>query len=162
MLVHRLSLKDNIKDIKEKLIGECLTQRRFEENSGNFKLDTIYLNKLYDLFISSAKKCLNKFTLNDNNFEIWCCITDKKFNITDWHNHRYTSTVNAVLYLDTQDKGIDFRYDNNEVYIKPNNDDMLIFPGALDHRLHPSVDKERISLNLEIRCKENENKLFKI
>ena len=67
-----------------------------------------------------------------------------------------------MLYLDTQDKGIDFRYDNNEVYIKPNNDDMLIFPGSLDHRLHPSVDKERISLNLEIRCKENENKLFKI
>ena len=160
VLVHKISLTKFIKDYKTQLINECVDQRKFLENSGNFKLKTNLIDKLYHLFIICSEKCLNKFTLKDKNFEVWCCITDNKFNLADWHNHKDTATINGVIYLDTQGKGIDFRYEGREAHIKPQNDDILIFPGSVDHRLHPSKDEKRISLNLELRCNDSEKDLF--
>jgi len=37
---------------------------------------------------------------------------------------------------------------------------MLIFPGFLSHRPMTSSTQQRISLNLELRCEENEKDIF--
>ncbi len=41
--------------------------------------------------------------------------------------------------------------------------DMLVYSGCeLEHWREPSTDSERISLNLEMRCNENEKKIFNV
>jgi hypothetical protein len=60
VLVHKISLTKFIKDYKTQLINECVDQRKFLENSGNFKLKTNLIDKLYHLFIICSEKCLNK------------------------------------------------------------------------------------------------------
>jgi hypothetical protein len=161
-VIHCFSVKDSIKDIKKNLINECIEQRTLIKDCNNFELKTIYLNNLYQLFITNAKKVLNNFTLKDENFKVWCYMTDKLYSDTHWHNHIKSATINSVIYLKTNDNGIDFMISNEEKKIMPNDGDMLIFPASIYHRPEPSTDSERISLNLEMRCNENEKEIFNV
>ena len=89
-------------------------------------------------------------------------MTDKLYSDTHWHNHIKSATINSVIYLKTNNKGIDFMISNEEKKIMPNDGDMLIFPASIYHRPEPSTDNERISLNLEMRCNENEKEIFNV
>ncbi len=166
-LVKRHNISEEIKDIKESLLEECLAQRKLftpelMKSGNNFKFYSKYTNFLYNLFYQISNNNLNKFTLLDLDIGLWCYITDKKFNRTNWHNHLTTTTINCVLYLKTQNKGIFFRHKNEELYILPNEGDMLIFPSFLEHLPEASKTEPRITLNLELRCVESAEEIFKI
>ena len=89
-------------------------------------------------------------------------MTDSVFNDTNWHNHKQSATINSVIYLQVKDKGIRFKHENKQIYIQPDDGDMLIFPSFLEHQPDVSTDDKRISLNLELRCNENEKEIFDI
>ena len=161
-MIYRFSIKEDIKDFKEDLIQECIAQRAKEKDGLNFNLNTKYISNLYSIFIKSAKKILKPFTLKDKDLKVWCYITDNTFNDSCWHNHKKSSTINCVMYLQIKKEGISFKIKNKEIYIKPNNGDMLIFPGSLEHLPTPSKEDKRITLNLELNCNENEKEIFNV
>ena len=161
-LIHCFSIEEDIKNFKKNLIKECVDQRKKEEKGCNFKVQTKYIDNLYKIFIDCAKKILKPFTIKDKNFKVWCYMTDNMYNDTGWHNHKKSATINSVIYLQIQDKGISFKQDNEQIYFKPNNGDMLIFPSSLNHNPEPSTNDKRISLNLELLCNENEQEIFNV
>jgi len=161
-LIHCFSIEEDIKNFKEDLIKECINQRKEEKGGCNFKVQTKYIDTLYKIFIDCAKKILRPFTIKDNNFKVWCYMTDSVYNDTGWHNHKKSATINSVIYLQIQDKGISFKQGNEQMYFKPDNGDMLIFPSSLDHNPEPSTNDKRISLNLELLCNENEKEIFNV
>ena len=161
-MIHRFSIDEDIKDFKEDLIKECMAQRNKEKGGLNFKLNTKYIDNLYSIFTESAKELLKPFTLKNKDFKVWCYITDNTFNDAGWHNHKKSSTINCVMYLQIKKEGISFKIKNKEIYIEPNNGDMLIFPGSLEHLPKPSINYKRISLNLELKCNENEKEIFNV
>ena len=166
-LIKRHNVSEDIKSIYESLLKECLEQRELlsvesMRLDNNFKVNSKHTNFLYDLFYQLSNNNLNKFYLKDLNFNLWCYITDKNFNKTNWHNHSNTTTINCVLYLKTQNKGIFFKNKDEELYILPNDGDMLIFPSFLDHLPEASTTEQRITLNLELRCVESAKEIFKI
>ena len=161
-LIHCFSIEEDIKNFKKNLIKECVDQRNHAEKGCNFKVQTKYIDNLYKTFIDCAKKILKPFTIKDKNFKVWCYMTDSKYNENGWHNHKKSATINSVIYLQIQDKGISFKQDNEQIYFKPNNGDMLIFPSSLNHNPEPSTNDKRISLNLELLCNENEQEIFNV
>ena len=161
-LIHCFSIEEDIKNFKENLIKECVDQRKKEDKGCNFKVQTKYIDNLYKIFIDCAKKILKPFTIKDKNFKVWCYMTDSVYNNTGWHNHKKSATINSVIYLQIQDKGISFKQDNEQIYFKPDNGDMLIFPSSLNHNPEPSTNDKRISLNLELLCNESEQEIFNV
>jgi hypothetical protein len=161
-LIHCFSIEEDIKNFKDNLIKECINQRKEEKGGCNFKVQTKYIDTLYKIFIDCAKKILKPFTIKDKTFKVWCYMTDNMYNDTGWHNHKKSATINSVIYLQTQGKGINFKQNNKQIYLKPNNGDMLIFPSSLDHNPEPSTNNKRISLNLELLCNENEKEIFNV
>ena len=161
-LIHCFSIEEDIKNFKKNLIKECVDQRKKEEKGCNFKVQTKYIDNLYKIFIDCAKKILKPFTIKDKNFKVWCYMTDNMYNDTGWHNHKKSATINSVIYLQIQDKGISFKQDNEQIYFKPNNGDMIIFPSSLNHNPEPSTNDKRISLNLELLCNESEQEIFNV
>ena len=161
-LIHCFSIKEDIKNFKDDLIKECINQRKKEKGGCNFKIQTKYSDNLYKIFIDCAKTILKPFTIKNKNLMIWCYMTDSVYSDTAWHNHMKSATINSVIYLQIQDKGISFRHNNKQIYLKPNNDDMLIFPAFLEHKPEPSNKDKRISINLELVCNENEREIFNV
>ena len=184
-LISKINLTKEIEPIKDELTNEILSSRLYHNsNSGyNFKVNTKHNKYLYDLFIKRSRRLLNKFTLRDTDFKLWCYYTDNSFYLGDrWHNHYSTSTINGVLYLEAvKGYGLEYCTDYNETfigdlpvelynnrekkYIEPNNYDLLIFPNFLEHRPIVSQmdkNKRRITLNFEIRCNESSKEIFNI
>ncbi len=158
--IHCFSISDDIKFFKDDLIKECIDQRKQEESGCNFKLQTKHLEKLYDIFIDCNKKILKPHTIKHDVLKVWCYITDENYNTTGWHNHTKTATINAVIYLQTKNKGIFFRHKKEHLFVQPSDGDMLIFPAYLEHKPEPSFTDKRISLNLELCCNESEEYIF--
>jgi len=163
-LIKTYNVADKINSIKNLLINECLSQRiNLDESYAlNFKVNSKFTNYLYDIFYNICVTDLNKFTLKDNNFKLWCYLSDKDFNKGRWHNHIETSTINSVLYLKTQNKGIRFRHKNKKIHMLPKENDLLIFPSFLEHFPDVSKNKPRITLNLELRCNETAESIFNV
>jgi len=163
-LLYTFNIEDSLKNIKKPLIQECLNQRinLNEKISYNFELHSKYTNYLYNIFYNISKINLNTFSLKDVNFKMWAYVTDKEYNKSQWHNHKLTASINCVLYLKTQKKGITFQYQNQKKHLVPKDNDMLIFPSFLDHLPDVSKTKPRIALNLELRCNESVESIFKL
>ena len=163
-LLYSFNIEDALKNIKKPLIQECLDQRTTlnEKTSYNFELYSKYTNYLYNIFYNISKANLNTFSLKDVNFKTWGYVTDKDYSKTQWHNHKLSASINCVLYLKTQKKGITFKYQNQKKYVLPKDNDMLIFPSFLDHLPAASKNKPRIALNLELRCNESVESIFKL
>tara|TARA_R110001632_G_scaffold123844_1_gene236564 strand:- start:422 stop:931 length:510 start_codon:yes stop_codon:yes gene_type:complete len=160
--VYKLNLKKQLKNKKEELIKDILNSKHKDTGSGyNFRLFTKYKDYLYNLFIKESKKILNPFTFKDKNFKVWCYFSGPADHRTLWHSHTKTANINCVIYLQTiKDYGVEFELYQQAWYVEPKNFDMLIFPGFLSHRPMPSSTQQRISLNLELRCEENEKDIF--
>jgi len=163
-LLYTFNIEDALENIKKPLIQECLNQRinLNEKISYNFELHSKYTNYLYNIFYNISKINLNTFSLKDVNFKMWAYVTDKEYNKSQWHNHKLTASINCVLYLKTQKKGITFQYQNQKKHLVPKDNDMLIFPSFLDHLPDVSKTKPRIALNLELRCNESVESIFKL
>lgn len=163
-LIIKHNISEQIKEIKEPLMKQCLEQRHTLDTAktGNtFVVESKYTNFLYNIFYQISNMNLNKFNIRDLNFKLWCYLTDEKFHDQAWHNHVNTTTINSVLYLKTQNKGIFFRHQDEEIHIIPEEGDMLIFPSFLYHLPEVSKTKPRITLNLELRCTEPAERIFK-
>jgi len=149
---------------KEKIIEEAIKQRQFKTEGFNFFLQTNYKADLYNIFITKCKKLFKKVTFVEEEFNVWCSVSDKNYTLTNWHNHENTANINGVIYIKTcsKEKGIDFKIDNKIINYVPSENELLIFPSTLWH--HPNVstnEEKRISLNLELLTKENTIDLFK-
>ena len=163
--VYAVSLKEQLQPIESELTKEFINQRPAKMLFGeyNFNVKSKYNPYLYKLFLESSTKLLNKFTLKDENFKTWCSISDNQFDITCWHNHLTTSTINCVIYLKIkkEEKGMNFLIDNKVQNFIPKQFDLVIFPNYLNHcPLVSKTEEKRISLNLELRCKEKVTDIF--
>ncbi len=162
--VHHLNLKKELKNKKDEIVKDILVDEKNKKKSGyNFQVFTKYNNYLYDLFIRNSIKLLNPFTIRDPQLKVWCYFTGLGNHIEEdiWHNHTRTSNINSVIYLQTlKDHGIKFENGNESWYVEPENFDLLIFPGFLNHRPVTSQTQQRISLNLELKCNETDKDIF--
>ena len=80
-----------------------------------------------------------------------------------WHEHTNTSTICSVYYLIvTEGDFIEFMDDHGTIKkLFVHNDDLLIFPNHLLHRPGKCAKKgKRISINMEILCKEKSEDIF--
>jgi len=163
--IYNFNIKKEISNIYDNIINECIEKRPKIMNKlgNNFNLNSVYTNYIYNLFLNYLNKIFNKITLLDNDFHCWCYFSDKQFNDSRWHNHISTCTVNGVIYLKIPEdnKGIDFKINDEIINIVPKEGDLLIFPDFLDHYPYPSTNEPRIVLNLEVRCLQKSTDLFK-
>jgi len=164
--VYKFNLKKELKNKKAEIIKDILRSKEkagdYKTKGYNFEVFTKYNDYLYDLFIKKSRKLLNSFTIKDSRLRVWCYFTGLKDPLKDrWHNHTRTSNINSVIYLETvKDYGINFKTDKESWYIEPKNFDLLIFPGFLSHKPVTSNIQQRISLNLELKCNEEDKDIF--
>ena len=161
-LIHSMNVEKEVSHLTESIINDALKTRY--QQAYNFEVITNHKDYLYNLLIEKSKNVLNNFTIADKNFRIWCYFTDDTYyKGNTWHNHLNTSTINAVLYLQTvKGKGIEFDHNGEYFYYEPNNYDLLIFPDFLNHRPLTSKTERRISLNLELNCLEDSKDIFNV
>ena len=160
-MIHKVNIKKFItKELVDDILIDALKTRH--KQFYNFEVFTKHKEKLYNIFIKESRYILNKFTLKDEDFKLWCYYTDHTFHKGDtWHNHIDTSTINGVFYLKTvKNKGIEFENNGDRAYFEPIDYDLLIFPSYLNHRPLNSKFETRISLNMELRCNESVYEVF--
>lgn len=148
---------------KDEIIEEAIQQRQYKTEGFNFLLHTKYRADLYDIFILKCKELFKNIDIIEEEFNIWCSVSDKNYTLTNWHNHQDTANINGVIYLKlcSDEKGIDFKINNKVVNYIPCENELIIFPSYLWH--HPNVsitDEKRISLNLELLTKQSTKDLF--
>ena len=159
-LIYCVNLKNEVSHLKESIIEDAMKTRHLQSYS--FEILTDHKDYLYNILIERSRYLLNDFTIKDKNFRLWGFITDDTYYEGDtWHNHLDTSTINAVLYLQTvKGKGIEYEYKGDKKYYEPKDYDLLIFPNFLNHRPLTSNFERRISLNLELKCFESSESIF--
>jgi hypothetical protein len=165
--VHKLNLKKELKNKKEEIVKDILISKQkagnnYESKNFLFPVFSQHNDLLYKLFIDYSKKLLNKFSIKDSNFKVFCYFTGlNNYDPNEWHNHQSTATINSVLYMKTiKDYGINFKNNNECWYVEPKDFDFLIFPSFLNHFPVTSKTQQRISLNLELRCNESDKEIF--
>ncbi len=133
---------------------------------GNFPLDkdeTLFFSHIYENFKDLCYKLFGNFHLSSHNqTTCWCCRSNIKESICEWHNHLYTSTINGVYYYQVEGDGIFFKRNGKEFHYIPQQGELLIFPNDLDHK--PAVatsETQRYSLNMELITQESASTLFK-
>ena len=164
---------DNFRKSLVSLVIEC-KKKNHNSNFGSFIVDldiNDFFENLYQNFFELSKNLFGKFTSYKNNYNIWSYSSNKYQHGAipgTIHNHINTSTINSVYYLNipesvTYEKGsITFFEEEREFTYKPNNNDLLIFPNYLDHRINNYNTDEnwRVSINMEIKCEESADELF--
>jgi len=166
--VYKFNLKKELKNKKAEIIKDILRSKEkagdYKTKGYNFEVFTKYNDYLYDLFIKKSEKLLNPFTLKNTPLKVWCYFTGLGNHVEDtWHNHTHTSNINSVIYLETvKDYGIKFKMGTKSWYVESKDFDLLIFPGFLSHKPVTSNIQQRISLNLELKCNEEDKDIFRI
>jgi len=117
----------------------------------------------YEDDYSSTVTIQKNIDILEEEFNVWCSVSDKNYTLTNWHNHQDTANINGVIYLKlcSDEKGIDFKINDKVVNYIPCENELIIFPSYLWH--HPNVsitDEKRISLNLELLTKQSTKDLF--
>ena len=161
--IHKLNLKKELKNKKAEIVKDILkSQDDIKTGAYNFEVFSKHNNYLYNLFIKKSRKLLNPFTIRDSWLRVWCYFTGVRDHRKDrWHNHSRTSSINSVIYLETvKNYGIKFEKGKEPWYVEPNEFDLLIFPGFLNHLPVTSSTQKRISLNLELKCNEQDKDIF--
>lgn len=155
---------------KEELIQSILKNRRLFSNielGYNFKIKSDYksfFNKLYKKFYDLCRKNFIFTPIKKSSNTCWAYVSDKNDFKEVWHNHLNTSTINGVYYLNIPENDyvtIDFELNGNFYTRKVNNYDLIIFPNYLNHKPNRCYkDGHRISINMEITCKEPAEYIF--
>lgn len=120
-----------------------------------------FTGQLYEIFYSLSTEILGTVTLSESNSKTcWANLSDADYYLSSIHNHKNTATVNGVYYFNMAENyggELDFYSDNNEIIqtIIPKQNQLVLFPGYLNHKNRYCNSKQfRISINLEIKCKE--------
>jgi hypothetical protein len=173
-----LSIKDfyKVNDFeKEKLIEKILDSKVAHDNhsklqgtQSNFEILYDYndhLKNLYQKFFNVSKSIFEPFEVSTKSVTTcWACVTNEDYYEFVPHNHIRTSTINSVYYLNIPKVNknlsgpIKFQMNDEWHYYQPENDEIIIFPNYLVHDATAHKSKEwRISVNMEIICKKNED-----
>ena len=160
----RIETSDVLRNIAVKQVLDLFATKAIRQATGgqNYPISSPFFNNLYERFVFIAKKNFD-FSLSLQNLNTcWAYVSNKESNETGWHNHKLTSTLNGVYYLqmNSSASGIRFRQNGQELLLKPQVNDLLIFPNELEHYPVPSTDDNRISINMEILANEKVESIF--
>lgn len=155
------------------LIRDCVNQheQRIEKVEPRKYFPTIKVNqydhfplydRLFESFIQIAKKHLKFEVHPKSGRNCWLFHSDKDFQCNEGiHNHSSKSIV-GIFYLyvppieSDDDAGNIIFYDDKEKKLfdyKPEMNNMIIFPGYLNHEVIPYKGEEpRMSLVMELEC----------
>lgn len=167
------TIDDNLRKILSSIVLKCKERNHFFPG-GSFLVDMDYDNifkESYEKFKNVSRTMFGDYHPIVDYQEIYSYSSNKNYHGDipgRIHNHINTSTINSVYYLNipksvTEEKGsITFFKDDKTYTHVPKNDDLLIFPNYLDHRINNYNDDEewRISINMEITCTETSDELF--
>jgi hypothetical protein len=125
--------------------------------------DNIFDN-LYQQFFDRAVNLFGPLELDAKNARTcWAYITNKDFYRGGIHDHMRTSTINSVFYVNApqtnkyRDGVLSFyNQRNTEMFTyTPQAGELIIFPNYFKHQpLQMFTDEYRVSINMEIRCKD--------
>jgi hypothetical protein len=155
---------------KEELIQSILENGKlfFNKEKGiNFPIkndNKKFFGKLYEKFYDLCEKKFIFTPIKKSSNACWAYVSDKNNFKEVWHNHLNTSTINGVYYLNIPENDyvtIDFELNGNIYTRKVKNHDLIIFPNYLNHKPNRCYkDGYRISINMEINCKESAEYIF--
>ena len=166
------SIKNYLGNIEDKEgIIECIKRNQLS----NLKIDKGYdfpLTQDYNSFFytlhnkiqTDFKKIFN-CTISEKSWQTCNSYMSDKDNYAEqWHNHIETGVLSAIYYFNIPCKtSINFLCERNEKLFthSPSNDELLIFPSHLYHKPNRCFgDGYRISINLDVLCKESSRELF--
>jgi len=153
---------------KEKIISQILKNKKYHPSQG-------YSYPIYDdcndyfknLYLKYYNYCFKKFKFTvdpaRNKTTCWTYVSNKDEFSEYWHNHIRTSTINGVYYFNIpkNNTSIDFELDGKILTYHPKQNELIIFPNYLNHKPNRCYDDgHRISINMEIICKETSQELF--
>ena len=134
----------------------------------DWSLNNFYINdpdgvwdKLYQQFLNRCIELFGPLTLNPNNSrKCWLYTSNKDHYLAGIHNHHNTSMINGVYYFSVPAspyfEGLLSFYNRDNIEIwsyKPREQDLVIFPGFLNHQPSRSNnEKFRFAINMEILC----------
>jgi hypothetical protein len=133
-------------------------ENKFNPNQGN---STLYINpelqnQIVPKFVTLIKENY-KVSKPIKEIKLWTYIQNNYFFRSFLHNHIFTSTLNAVFYIDIPKIGgeLKFAYENQTHTIFPQKNKLYVFPYWLSHKPLPQKDQEqRICFNLEYFCRK--------
>lgn len=165
------TIDDDLRNRLSSIVLYCKKKNHFGFG-GSFLVDIDYDNFFktsYEKFKNISRDMFNDYHILSDYQPIFSYCSNKSDHGSGViHNHLKTSTINSVYYLNipklsTEEKGSISFFKNGKIFTyKPNNDDLLIFPDYLDHKINNyDIDEEwRISINMEITCIETSDELF--
>ena len=132
----------------------------------NFALSedpTLFFSNLYEKYKEICYKLFGNFhIIPQNNTTCWCYRSNINDYQSGWHNHLYTSTINGVYYHQVEGDGILFFRNGKKFHYIPQQGELLIFPGDLNHNAATTTSQNwRYSINMEILTEETSSTLFK-
>ena len=139
------------------------------EFGNNFLLpDTEFFSSLYYKFVYYSLRLFKSINLDsDNSTSVWAYVNNKDNYSTSIHNHKKTSIINGVYYLNVPDSDsgrlVFYDDESNEIgFIQPETNDLMIFDCNVNHKPLQSIsDAYRIALNMEIKCNKEVLKYFR-
>lgn len=147
--------------LKENIISNHLSHHYCTSAGKNFEVtdhtSKTILKPLFDIVFELFKR---DYDLKDENpnYKFWSFVSNKKRNANVMHDHKKTSTANAVFYLNVpetkneKEGGLIIKKSpsSKEIFFKPKTGDLIIFPSSYPHKPLPIyTDDYRISINME-------------
>lgn len=140
--IFKIDISSNIKEeiIKQRLENYRYREKRGWQSKGLINQPFAWLNAAFDQILNIIGKeyVLDRWWMNVN--------TDGEY--TDWHQHHTWEKV-AVLYINCPINcgNIEFRKKEEYFSISPNNGDLIVFPGNLEHRVQKNNSQDyRVSV----------------
>ena len=118
-------------------------------------------DNVYQQFLDTCTELFGPLNiLPKNSRKCWLYCSNKDHHLAGIHNHQNTSMINGVYYFSVPgssyfDGALTFyNRDNIEIWTyKPREQDLVIFPGFLNHQPSQSNTVEyRFAVNMEIQC----------
>lgn len=118
-------------------------------------------DNLYQQFLNKSVELFGGLAISPNNSrKCWLYSANNSHYFRGIHNHRNTAMINGVYYFSVPKSAYYegaltfFDRDNNDLWTyKPREQDMVIFPGFLNHEPSKSnTDTYRFAINMEILC----------
>jgi hypothetical protein len=118
-------------------------------------------DELYQQFFNKSVELFNGLAVSSSNSrKCWLYTVNNNHYFQGIHNHRNTAMINGVYYFSVPKSAYHegaltfFDRDHNDLWTyKPREQDMIIFPGFLNHQPSQSkTDQYRFAINMEIQC----------
>lgn len=158
--------------IRQRMIACVLAQKDHANYHGGytFEIDDPYHDfaELYNQYLKIAETIIGPFKPSvKQKHWCWANVYNGDKNNTNMHDHRPTSTINAVFYLNVPDDmqesegALEIYNDGKIDKFFPENCDLIIMPSWMPHRpTDHSSSQYRIAINMEISTIEKVDELY--